>query len=67
MASVGDISINVNLTIPEETVERCLDILSMYITDNPGADIITDEFPGYDKITRKVRLKWRTNIVKEAE
>ena len=33
------ISINIGVTIPEETVVRCCQILGMYLSDNPGDEI----------------------------
>lgn len=33
----------VNVTIPDETVRRCLHILEMWMQDNPDAAIIVDK------------------------
>lgn len=31
----GEMTLNVGVTIPESTVQRCIQILNMYLTDNP--------------------------------
>ena len=35
MANLDGITINVGISISNDTVERCKDLLSMYLTDNP--------------------------------
>lgn len=35
MAELGEITINVGINISEETVQRCCQILQMYLADNP--------------------------------
>ena len=35
MAELGGITINVGINISEETVNRCCQILQMYLADNP--------------------------------
>lgn len=35
MAKLGGITINVGVNISEETVQRCCQILQMYLADNP--------------------------------
>ena len=35
MAELGGITINVGINISEETVQRCCQILLMYLADNP--------------------------------
>ena len=35
MAELGGITINVGINISEETVQRCCQILQMYLADNP--------------------------------
>lgn len=43
------ITINVGVAIPEETVRRCVQILNMYLTDNPNLTIkvYDDEYHGH--------------------
>lgn len=33
------ITVNIGVTISQQTVNRCLDILGMYLTDNPGVEL----------------------------
>ena len=42
MASFDKITVDVCVTIPDETVVRCLRILSMYLTDNPDKTLSID-------------------------
>jgi predicted amidohydrolase len=42
MAKVTSIDVAVNVTIPDETVRRCLRILEMWMQDNPDSAIIVD-------------------------
>lgn len=39
MAKLDDISINIGVTISEETVRRCCQLLSIYFQDNPNKGI----------------------------
>lgn len=39
MANVGDMSFNVGITVSDETVQRCCQLLSLYLTDNPDMEI----------------------------
>ena len=43
MANATSIDVAVNVTIPDETVRRCLRILEMWMQDNPDAAIIVDK------------------------
>ena len=48
MAELGGITINVGINISEETVQRCCQILQMYLADNPDKMIATstqDKYP----------------------
>lgn len=33
------ITVNIGVTISQQTVQRCLDILGMYLTDNPDVEL----------------------------
>lgn len=35
MATMNDITFNIGITISEETVHRCCDLLRIYLNDNP--------------------------------
>ena len=39
MAELGGITINVGINISEETVQRCCQILQMYLADNPDKEV----------------------------
>lgn len=36
---LNEITINIGVAIPEETVQRCVQILNMYLTDNPNLTV----------------------------
>ena len=43
MAEATSIDVAVNVTIPDETVRRCLRILELWMQDNPDSAIIVDK------------------------
>lgn len=47
MADLGGITINVGVNISNETVQRCCDILRMYLQDNPDKIVMSvqGEYP----------------------
>lgn len=47
MAELGGITINVGINISEETVQRCCQILQMFLADNPDKIVksMQGEFP----------------------
>lgn len=52
------IGVDVNLSVTNKTVERCLHILEMWLEDNPQYDIIGERHPmasGEERIILKVR------------
>ena len=57
MASIDKITVDVCVTIPDETVTRCLNILSMYLTDNPDKTLSIDNVnvDGKDKRYLSIR------------
>ena len=54
MAKISDISINVGIAIDQETVNRCCNLLSIYMTDNPNKTIEISEWHDMDCIRRNV-------------
>lgn len=42
MASAGEIKVNVKVSVTDEMAQRCLNILCMWMDDNPNAAIIVD-------------------------
>lgn len=59
MAELGGITINVGINISEETVERCCQILQMYLADNPNK-IVTSQQGTYPMV-------WIQDRVEESE
>ena len=43
MAELGGITINVGVNISEETVQRCCQILQMYLEDNPDKIVMSTQ------------------------
>lgn len=57
MANLGDLQINLNITPSKDTVQRCLQILSMYLTDNPNLTLKVMEYREADMIIRNAFLE----------
>lgn len=57
MARVGKITVPVGLEIPEETAERCLRILEIWLNDNPDTVICCEEVTTADGIYRRLFCK----------
>lgn len=51
-----EITVNVKIGIDEETVMRCCQLLSIYLTDNPHKDIATDTYNNAEGIRRQVLI-----------
>jgi hypothetical protein len=64
MADIGGITINVGVTISEEAVQMCCQILQMYLSVNPNKELIfsRDEFLDRDKFVKVCNV-----FVQEAE
>lgn len=56
MAELGGITINVGINISEETVQRCCQILQMYLADNPDK-LVTSQQDGYPMVWITDRVK----------
>ena len=60
MAKLNDLQINVGISISEETVGRCCQLLSIYLTDNPSKTIEVGEYHDYhdgeNKVTKSVYI-----------
>ena len=57
MARISDLTVNVGISISFETVQRCLDLLSIYLADNPDREVYTYEWHDYDGVTKKVGIR----------
>lgn len=54
------IDVDVNLSVTDKTVDRCLRILEMWLEDNPGYDIVGERHPlvsGGERIILKVHRR----------
>ena len=54
---LNEITINIGVTIPEDTVQRCIQILNMFLTDNPNLTIKIYEENGPDRIYRYMQIE----------
>lgn len=50
MAELGGITINVGISISEDTVNRCCQILQMYLADNPDKIVTSTLIGGYPSV-----------------
>lgn len=55
MAELGGITINVGINISEETVQRCCQILQMYLADSPDK-IVTSQQGEYPAVWIQTRV-----------
>ena len=46
MSTLGDLSINAKITVSEETANRCIQLLNIYLADNPRMSV--EPFNGCD-------------------
>lgn len=45
MSTLGDLSINAKITVSEETAVRCIQLLNIYLADNPHISVrVNDMF-----------------------
>lgn len=57
--NINEITINIGVAIPEETVMRCVQILNMYLTDNPNltVNIYEDKYADHTKRFMQIEPK----------
>ena len=48
MNTLGDLSINAKITVSDETVVRCIELLNIYLADNPHVSVETFTQYGMD-------------------
>ena len=41
MANIGDLSVNIGIEVSEETVQRCCQLLQLYLEDHPDKVVET--------------------------
>ena len=62
MAKVTEITVDVKVAIPDETICRCLRVLEMWMDDNPDALILVDKKPYVDGYYRhEIRIERRAD------
>lgn len=49
MAKIGDLSVNIGIEVSDETVQRCCNLLQMYLQDNPDKVVVTRWDQNYNK------------------
>lgn len=54
MAKLSDITVNIGVSITQETAERCLDLLSIYLTDHPELYVQTMTVDRGDRCIRRI-------------
>ena len=60
MAKATEITVDVKVAIPDETICRCLRLLEMWMDDNPDKWIVVDTIPGVDGYYHKIHIEERT-------
>lgn len=58
---LNEITINIGVAIPEETVMRCVQILNMYLTDNPNLNVKIYEDKYSDHTNRFMQFEPKEN------
>lgn len=57
MAKATEITVDVKVKIPDETVCRCLRVLEMWMDDNPGKNIIVERVAGLDAWHHQIHIE----------
>lgn len=59
MSTLGDLSINAKITVSEETAVRCIQLLNIYLADNPHTSVETfDQYDMAGKAFKGVTLSY---------
>lgn len=61
MAKATSITVDVKMSIPDETISRCLRILEMWMDDNPDKRIIVDTIPTTDGYHHDIHIEEAPN------
>ena len=58
MANLSDLSVTVNakVSVPNETAERCMRLLEMWMDDNPDKTIICEQLAGEDRVYHEMSI-----------
>lgn len=65
MAKATEITVGVNVSIPDETVRRCCSLLEMWMDDNPDKNIIVEQVNGIDRVHHKIHIESHRVMSKE--
>lgn len=57
MAKATEITVDVKMSIPDETICRCLRVLEMWMDDNPDKNIIVEQIQGVDSFYHKIHIE----------
>ena len=55
----SDITVNISVSIADNTLYRCCSLLSMWLDDNPDKTLEVVEWHNTDKITRYLEVRER--------
>ena len=56
MAEIGKVTVGVRVAIPDETVERCMRILEMWMDDHPDCNIVCEQLDAGDHLKHKIKI-----------
>ena len=65
MAKLNDLQINVGISISDETVQRCCQLLSIYLTDNPNKTVEVSGYHDIGKVYRNVYISLKVEDEKD--
>lgn len=57
MASAKSITVDVRVSIPDDTICRCLRVLEMWMDDNPDKQIVVEREMLTDSYRHKIHIK----------
>lgn len=63
----GNVNITVTalMSVPDETAQRCMTLLEMWLDDNPDKNIVCDAIPCDDRTRHRFRIQTLKSEVKE--
>lgn len=59
MAKISDLTVNIGLTVSWDTAQRCCQILTLFLTDNPEKTVEVYEFGCGDNLERQVCISMK--------
>lgn len=62
MAKATEITVDVKVAIPDETILRCVHLLEMWMDDNPDKHLLVDRLLADDGYLHKIRIeRWEAD------